>query len=107
MNIDYKLIIVQLTAFLQGLFIKDLPLVEETGLSYLSETEKRLETLASNAAKGDLSKDEVVKALKDEKDIFISELKSFEIEGECLAQDAITNAEQIFMDILSGVVPAA
>jgi hypothetical protein len=107
MNINYKLIIAQLTAFLQGLFIKDLPLVEETGLAYLDATEKRLETLAANAAKGDLSKDEVIQALKDEKDIFISELKSFEIEGECLAQDAINNAEQIFTDIVAGVIPAA
>jgi hypothetical protein len=106
MNIDYKAIVAQITVLLQGIFIKHLPLAETVLIAYVKATEKRLEILAANALNG-LSKDEVLQALSDEKDIFISELKSFQIAGESLAQDAINNAESIFQDIVNRFIPGA
>lgn len=102
---DYTAIINQLKAFLQGLLITDLPLVENTGLSYLSATEQRLSELAANVSTGQLTTDDIKTALADEKDIFLSELKSFEVIGLSLTQDAINNAGQVFLGIIQTVFP--
>lgn len=98
---NYQSIILQLTSFLQGFLIKYIPLTASTGLSYLSATKERLKQLAENYATGNISQGELTQALIDEKDIFLSEVSSFEIIGLELSQEIINNAEAVFLKIVN------
>lgn len=103
-TLNFQAIVDQLKAFLQGLQLANLPLVENTGLAYLEATQKRMTDLAANAP--ELTTDEITQALADEKDIFISELKSFEEIGLSLSQDALNNAGTVFMGWINNIIPA-
>lgn len=104
MTINYQSILAQIKGLLQGLFITNVPLVEQTALAYLTSTETRLATLAAAALTGDLSKEDVSMALKAEEDIFLSELNSFEEMGLSLAQGAINSVQGVITGILSGPI---
>lgn len=104
MSIDYQSVITQLTVFFKGLFIAQLPIVEQTAATYLANTEARLLALSKNALSGDLTKDEVLAALKAEPAIALSEMNSFEVAGLSIAQDAINNVQTVLSNIFTSAV---
>jgi len=104
--INAQLIIAQLQAFLQGILVTKLPLGTETGLGYLNDAKTRLTAVANNAATGDLDLDDVKQALLDEKDIFITEVKSFEVLGLSIGQETVNNISGVLNGIFeSGITP--
>lgn len=99
MTINYQAILAQVEGLFQGLFITNLPLLETTAKGYLTKTEARLSTLASNALSGSLTKDDITFALGAEPGILMSELDSFAEAGLSIAQDAINQVQNLAVDI--------
>lgn len=91
----------------QVAYTTNYPQIAAAGLSYVTNAEDRLTTLATARMNGDLTADEVMDKLSEEKGIFMSELESFEVIGASIAQEIINNAQQIIIDAVQDLISKA
>lgn len=86
--IDINQIIAEAKILLQQLYADDYPEVKEAAATYLEDSKQRLILLAQNRLSNEIDDKFMLERLKDEKDIFISELLSFSVIGKAIAQQA-------------------
>lgn len=87
-----------------SLYSTSYPQIMEAGMSYVQNAEQRFTTLVTARMSNDISAKFLMDRLAEEKDIFMSELKSFEVLGAGIAQEIINDAQKIVIDAVQGLI---
>lgn len=94
----------KIKAGLETAYATNYPQILNAGVSYVTNAKDRLTTAAEARMNGQLTAQELMDLLGEEKNIFMSELESFEVLGAGIAQEEINNAQQIVIDAVTDLI---
>lgn len=102
---NIQAVLYQILAAMTVAYGDDWSMVKNTAEEYFNDARVRLESLLSARVKGEVSTAFITARLKDEMRILESELLSFEVIAESVAQEAINAALETFQKLLDSIAP--